>query len=119
MTEQQLTKISMTPKASEWFRNEMHLQPGNGIKLFGKGYGETNAHQGFSQGIGRCDQPISPVVDQVIDGIHYYIQEFDYWFFKGLDVDIDYDPEIDGPLMHFTPNDGTKLDAFTSASQQS
>lgn len=60
MTEKKLTKITMTPQASEWFQNEMHLKPGNGIKLFGKGYGETNAHQGFSQGIGRCDHPLTP-----------------------------------------------------------
>ena len=117
MTEKKLTKITMTPQASEWFRTEMHLHPGNGIKLFGKGYGETNAHQGFSQGIGRCDRPVDSVVDQVIDGIHYYIQAFDYWFFNGLDVAIDYDAQIDGPLMHFTPNDGSQLDATTGASQ--
>ncbi|MDO4455603.1 MAG: iron-sulfur cluster biosynthesis protein [Ligilactobacillus agilis] len=115
--EKKYTKITMSPKASEWFRNEMHLQPGNGIKLFGKGYGETNAHQGFSQGISRCDHPVDPVVDEVIDGIHYYIQAFDEWFFAGLDVYIDYDAEIDGPTMYFASNDGDELDAVSGASE--
>lgn len=60
MTEKKLTKITMTPQASEWFQNEMHLKPGNGIKLFGKGYGETNAHQGFHKASAAVIIPLTP-----------------------------------------------------------
>ena len=52
----------------------------------------------------------------MIDGIHYYIQDSDFWFFNGLDLEVSYDETIDGPAYHFKPNDGSKLDAKASAS---
>lgn len=116
MSEITKTKITLTPQISEWFRKEMNLQAGNGIRFFGRVYGETNAHTGFSAAMSRCDQPNSPVVDEVIDGIHYYIQDSDFWFFNGLDLEVSYDETIDGPAYHFKPNDGSKLDAKASAS---
>ena len=118
MADAPLTKITLTPAASKWFKEEMHLKPGNGVKFFGKVYGETNAHNGFSQAMSRWDNPVDPVVDEVVDGIHYYIEDNDYWFFNGLDVLVDYDDGYDGPKMTFTPNDGTKLDSTASASQK-
>ncbi len=111
-----LSKLQLSPEIIKWFKEEMHLKPGNGIKFFGKVYGETNAHAGFSAAMGRCDHPNNPVVDQVVDGIHFYVQESDYWFFQGLDAQIGYDPKIDGPSYYFTPNDGSKLDTVASAS---
>lgn len=119
MAENPLTKISLSPRILQWFKEDMHLKEGNGVKFFGKVYGETNAHSGFSAGMARADHPNKPVVDQVIDGIHFYIQTSDYWFFDGLDVQVGYDEKIDGPSYYFTPNDGTKLDTHASASVKS
>lgn len=110
------TKITLTPAASNWFQTALDLTPGNGIRFYGRVYGATNAHTGFSAAMSRCDYPTLPVVDEVIDGIHYYIQESDNWFFNGLDLQVDYDEQLDGPVYHFTPNDGSTLDARASAS---
>ena len=99
-------KLTITPAASEWFRTELHVPAGGGVKLFGKVYGNTNVHQGFSQAFQRCDEPVDPVFDQVIDGIHYYVEAFDAWFFDGLDLSIDLDAEYDGPKFTFSHTDG-------------
>lgn len=111
-----LSKLNLSPRIIQWFKEEMHLQPGQGIKFFGKVYGETNAHTGFSAGMARCDHPNKPVIDTEVDGLHFYVQAADYWFFEGLDAQIDYDEGIDGPSYYFTPNDGSKLDTVASAS---
>ena len=76
-----------------------------------------NAHEGFSTGMSRHDQPVHPLVDQVVDGVHYYIEESENWFFEGLDVQVDYDKSIDGPVYYYTPNDGSKLDTHAHSSK--
>lgn len=65
----------------------------------------------------RHDQPVQPLVDQVVDGVHYYIEESENWFFEGLDVQVDYDKSIDGPVYYYTPNDGSKLDTHAHSSK--
>lgn len=117
MDKEHSTKITVTPAASKWFREEMHLKPDQGVHFFGRVYGNTNAHRGFSTGMSRHDHPADPLVDQVVDGIHYYIEKAEDWFFKGLDLTVDYDPQTDGPKYHYTANDGRKLDGVAHASK--
>ena len=112
-----VSKISISAEASKWFREGMGVPEGGGVDFFGRVYGETNAHEGFSTGMSRHDQPVQPLVDQVVDGVHYYIEESENWFFEGLDVQVDYDKSIDGPVYYYTPNDGSKLDTHAHSSK--
>ena len=36
-------KLIITDAASQWFRDEMGLEPGNGVKFYGKTYGQTGS----------------------------------------------------------------------------
>ena len=112
-----VSKISISPEASKWIREGMGVPEGGGVHFFGRVYGETNAHEGFSTGMSRHDQPVQPLVDQGVDGVHYYIEESENWFFEGLDVQVDYDKSIDGPVYYYTPNDGSKLDTLAHSSK--
>jgi uncharacterized protein YneR len=68
-------KLTITPKAQEWFKREIELGDGQGIKFYGKVYGKTQVHDGF--------------------------EEADEWFFKGYDLVVDYDTVLDEPKYDF------------------
>ncbi|MBB1080122.1 heme biosynthesis protein HemY [Limosilactobacillus sp. STM2_1] len=129
-------KLIITDAASKWFRDEMGLQAGNGIKFYGKTYGRTEVHHGFSQGFTREDKPVDPILEIKKDGINYHVDSLDDWFFKGLITTVDYSAKDDGPVFHFQHEDGdhtpdvaglahdgddhadNKADASTGASQK-
>ncbi|KRO04358.1 hypothetical protein IV54_GL001417 [Levilactobacillus paucivorans] len=96
-------KITVTDTASKWFRDEMGMT-GRGIRFFGKVYGKTPVHQGFSLGMTPDDHPRDPIVAEKKDDVTYYITEGDEWFFVGYDLTIDYDPETDGPTYIYKEN---------------
>ncbi|MCI1987292.1 MAG: iron-sulfur cluster biosynthesis protein [Lactobacillus sp.] len=113
--------ITITAAASEWFRRELELPAKAGVRFFGKVYGQTNVHDGFSVGIARDDSLSDPIVATEADGITYYVDVNDAWFFDGLDLAVDYDAQRDEPTYTFTPVDGTlpptRSDATSGASQ--
>ncbi|KRM13214.1 iron-sulfur cluster biosynthesis protein [Paucilactobacillus suebicus] len=96
--------INVTDSASQWFQNEMGLNSGMGVRFFGKVYGKTPVHDGFSLGMVRDDHPTNPVVDEVKDGVHYFVDELDEWFFRGYDLTIEYDEKTDGPKYEYISN---------------
>lgn len=46
-------KIEVTDSASKWFQQEMGLGNGNGVRFYGKVYGKTPVHDGFSLALTR------------------------------------------------------------------
>lgn len=97
-------RITVTDQASQWFQHEMGLQKGMGVRFYGKVYGKTPVHEGFSLGMIRDDHPADPVVDDQKDGVHYFVDSLDEWFFKGFDLTIKYDQKTDGPMYEYANN---------------
>lgn len=96
-------KLTITPRAQQWFKNEVGVTSDNGIRFYGKIYGKTDVHEGFSIAM-SVEAPDQPLVQEVIDGITYFIEETDDWFFKGYDLLVDYDEEKDEPKYKFAEN---------------
>lgn len=93
-------KLTITSKAQAWFKQELELAEGQGIKFYGKVYGKTQVHDGFSVGM-AVDTPESPLVEEKDNGILYFVEEADEWFFKGYDLVVDYDEGLDEPKYEF------------------
>lgn len=96
-------KLIVTDAANEWFKDEMGLKPGDGIKFYGKVYGRTEVHHGFSQAFAKERQPIDPVMEVEKDGINYHVNEADEWFFTRLITTVDANDE--GLVFHFQHED--------------
>ncbi|MDU5335249.1 iron-sulfur cluster biosynthesis protein [Enterococcus sp.] len=96
-------KLTITPKAQEWFKRELELAEGQGIKFYGKVYGKTQVHDGFSVGM-SVDIPENPLLEENANGMMFFVEEADEWFFKGYDLVVDYDAELDEPKYEFTIN---------------
>lgn len=96
-------KLTITPRAQQWFKDEIGVTSDSGIRFYGKIYGKTDVHEGFSIAM-SVEAPDQPLVKEEIDGITYFIEETDDWFFKGYDLFVDYDEEIDEPKYKFAEN---------------
>lgn len=76
-------KLTIMPKAQEWFKRELELAEGQGIKFYGKVYGKTQVHEGFSVGM-SVDTPESPLTEAIIGDQFFFIEEADEWFLKAM-----------------------------------
>lgn len=98
-------KITITDKAINWFEDEMALTTGDAVRFFGKTYGKTEVHEGFSVGM-SVEQPDNEVLGQTeVNGITYYAGAEDDWFFSRYDLVVDYDEKKDEPIYHFNSNE--------------
>lgn len=93
-------ELTISPKAHEWFKKEIILNPGQGIRFFGKVYGSTPVHEGFSVGM-SVDTPSRPLVQVTVDDLTYFIEEDDQWFFDGYQLVVNYDEKLDEPSYEF------------------
>jgi Uncharacterized protein conserved in bacteria len=96
-----MMNIKITDRALEWFKKEVELQAGFGIRFFGKIYGNTQVHDGFSVGM-SVDHPENPMFEETIDGLLFFAEETDDWFFKGLEMVVDFNEDLDEPKYLFT-----------------
>ena len=93
-------KIDITESAREWFENEVGLKKGSGVRFSGKVYGNTEVHEGFSVGM-EVGQPSDILAETTINGIIYFIDKHDEWFFSGYDLRVSFDKKRDEPIYHF------------------
>ena len=49
-------KITLKDEAIKWFENKFPLKNGESVRFFGKTYGNTEVHEGFSVGM-QMDTP--------------------------------------------------------------
>lgn len=94
-------ELTITPKAMDWFKREIVLEQGMGVQFFGKVYGKTDVHEGFSVGLSVAT-PEETMTTVTKEGYVFFIDKADDWFFKGYDLTVDYDDTLDEPMYRFT-----------------
>lgn len=96
-------KIIISDKGQTWFKEELELATGDSIRFFGKYGGSTNVHVGFTTGM-MISNPSKHVLSQIeLSGIVYFIDETDDWFFKGYDLFVDFNEELNEPVYEYKP----------------
>ena len=90
-------KLQVSPRALEWFKEEVGLPEGNGIRFKTKIYGSSPVTQGYALAI----EPNTPnevgAKFEAESGPYFFIEKSDLWFFDGHDLMVDYDEELDEP----------------------
>jgi len=86
--------IALTDEALHWFKREMEVETGDTIRFYARYGGSSPFHEGFSLGMTR-EEPIEIGVKTVIDGVTYYIDEKDLWFFNNYNLHVDIDATND------------------------
>ena len=87
--------ITVTPQAAAWYKKELHLKDGDHVKFFGKIYG---ARDGFSFTIGT-QEPTRPELMINVEGINFYVEKSDAWFFDDFTLLVDLDDHYKEPTF--------------------
>jgi len=85
--------ITLTDEALQWFKNEMEVETGNTIRFYARYGGSSPFHEGFSLGMTR-EEPLEMGVHTEADGVTYYIEQKDLWFFNDYNLHVDVDAQL-------------------------
>ncbi len=117
-------KITLQEEAAEWFEKQFPLDEGEAVRFFGKTYGQTEVHEGFSMGL-QLDDPGAHddlLGSTTVNDRTYFAAKEDQWFFEGYDLEIGIDEQYQEPSYHFISQDPSqekeKTDGVSSASKK-
>lgn len=86
-------KIVISSEALNWFNVEMEAAPGDAIRFFARYGGSNQLHTGFSLGVTK-EEPDEAVIKTEHNGVLYYIESRDKWFFVEHDLHVNVDPAL-------------------------
>ena len=83
-------KISISEAAVKWFKEEVGLGDRGKIKFYSQIYGTSPVQKNYALAFTVDNEPIDMAVKTEIDGVTFYIESSDLWFFNGHDLHVDY-----------------------------
>lgn len=92
--------IRINQDAANWYMNEMLLKQGDFVRFFVRYGGCSTVQSGFSLGVEK-ENPVDSGVSTVIDGVTYYIEEKDLWYFDGHDLEVNHNSQFDEPEFFY------------------
>ena len=93
-------KIEITERAKKWFVDEVGVSSGDAVRFFGKYGGSSPIQSGFSLGI-DLTEPQTPLGKSELDGVTYFVEEADEWYFRGHNLKVDYNEQVDEPSYEY------------------
>lgn len=89
-------KIHVSHEAAEWYKDELYLQKGDFVRFFARYGGVSTFQQGFSLGL-STDKPEDVGASEEIDGVTFFIEDKDIWYFDDKDLFIDFNKSHSEP----------------------
>lgn len=93
-------KIQISKDAAAWYKQELGLKNGDYVRFFARYGGCSTVQSGFSLGISN-EEPTDVGVKVIENGITFYIEEKDLWYFDDHDLMIDYQVKHEEPLISY------------------
>ncbi|CAG9621892.1 HesB/YadR/YfhF family protein [Sutcliffiella rhizosphaerae] len=93
-------EMTMSEKAFEWYKNELNLESGDHIKFHVRYGGCSTVQKGFSLGIIKED-PDQPIAQIVKDGITFFVEDKEAWYFDGHDLHIEFNDDLNEPTFDY------------------
>jgi uncharacterized protein YneR len=87
-------EIVIKDRAMDWFKQEMEVEIGDSIRFYARYGGSSPFHEAFSLGMNR-EQPHQVGLSTEIDGILFYIEQDDLWFFNDHSLIVSVDAQMD------------------------
>ncbi|SFA89117.1 MULTISPECIES: HesB/YadR/YfhF family protein [unclassified Bacillus (in: firmicutes)] len=92
--------IIVSNEAANWYQNEIGLKEGDFVRFFVRYGGCSTVQKGFSLGVEK-EAPIGLGAQTVVDGITYYIEEKDLWYFDGHDLEVNFNNKFEEPEFNY------------------
>jgi uncharacterized protein YneR len=80
-------QITVTNAAFQWFKDEFDLKKGAAVRFFARYGGNSTIQAGFSLGV-ILDVPSDPVSKTEKEGINFFVEDKDEWYFDGCDLKV-------------------------------
>ena len=93
--------ITVSKEALQWYKEELEISNGDMVKFFVRYGGCSTVQRGFSLGVAK-QQPVLIGAETNIDGITFYIEDQDLWYFENNDLNVTFDEEKDEPAFTIT-----------------
>lgn len=93
-------QLHITDEAAKWYMEELQLSTPTQIRLFPRYGGFGGIIPGFSVGINN-DEPEDACASSIVDGIQFFIEENDHWYFDGYDVTIELNTDLNEPEFSY------------------
>ncbi|GEL06772.1 HesB/YadR/YfhF family protein [Salisediminibacterium halotolerans] len=85
--------MTVTERAGKWFEEEMGVHKGDAVQFFVRYGGDANFQSGFSLAV-ALKKPDEPALMTELNGITFYVEQKDSWYFDNTDFTVDYDDDI-------------------------
>lgn len=91
-------KLFVEDRAAQWFKEEVGLAEGAGIRFKVKIYGSSPVNDAFALSIESEKPRNSEIEFTAPNGLLFYIEADDVWFFQGHDLRVSFDEELQEPI---------------------
>lgn len=94
-----MINIQITTEAVNWYKTELEMKNNTHIRYFVR-YGDGGNIPGFSLGI-RFEQPIDLHTSTEKEGIVFFVESKDLWYFEDKNLDITLNKEMMEPRLSY------------------
>ncbi|UUX34049.1 HesB/YadR/YfhF family protein [Fundicoccus culcitae] len=89
--------LEVSNEAADWFKEEVGIPEGSGIRIKAKIYASSPINQGFGIAV-DSEVPSKPIVKfEAPNGILFFIEDNDSWFFDGYGLKVELDKDLNEP----------------------
>ena len=93
-------KITIDEQSAAWYKEELGLEEGDGLRFFPRYGGYSPVQSGFSLGISK-EVEDQAAVTLLQYGITFFVNEDDVWYFDGHDLFITFDVQKAEPSFSY------------------
>lgn len=97
--------INISDAALKWFQEEVELTKGDKVRFYTQIYGSSPIQESFALGFTVDNEPIDMSVKTEVEGITFFIEGTDLWFFNGHDLHVDYNQQKDEVEYSYTKSE--------------
>ncbi|QGH35843.1 HesB/YadR/YfhF family protein [Gracilibacillus salitolerans] len=88
-------EIKVSDQALQWFKDDVEISDGDTIKFQAKYGGYSPIHEGFSLAFALNEPLEDTITITEKNGITFFIDATDAWYFEGYNLIVKYDEELD------------------------
>jgi uncharacterized protein YneR len=92
--------ISVSKDAAKWYKEELMLQDGDAIRFFVQYGGCSTVQKGLSLGL-RKDEAVQPAATVTEEGITFFVESEDEWYFDGHNLSVTYTNGEEEPQFYY------------------
>ncbi|MBB6452802.1 uncharacterized protein YneR [Salirhabdus euzebyi] len=93
-------KLQVEERAVNWYKEELELEENDYLRFFVRYGGVGGIVPGFSLGVSPS-KPVDPIAEVTENGITFYVEQKDEWYFDNTDLVVNFDEALDEPIFDY------------------